>query len=307
MLNQQRVMGLLLALLMLCGVVMGCQPANSNDRAKGSRELQVYITNNAPDVREKALSYGLDVKTIDGNSTESQLIQALLNSPTDKYFVVINPYHKRYIAGGAVSNESDKAELDSLFREMKQVSKAGEQQLPRLFPSQKGHARLVVFSDFQCPYCKMLEAVTNQWKQQYGDKLELEFIHFPLPSHEHAFAAAEAAECARAQGKFDEYKDALFENQESLSEYTFNRLANQVKLDYRQFTRCTSLHQERKKVRQDQYFGKYMGISGTPTMVLNGDELIMGKTPEQIQAMIEESIGALPPAPAETESPEAVH
>ena len=119
---------------------------------------------------------------------------------------------------------------------------------------------MAIFSDYQCPYCKDLDTyVQKTLKPQFGDKLEIELINFPLPMHPFAFGAAEAAECARDQGRFDDYRDALFIEQPRFNLGTFYQLSINYHLNVKEFNRCTSLHEDRKRVRQDQYFGNYMG------------------------------------------------
>lgn len=293
--------------LLLAGV--GCQSSSSETvglaEAGNDKELLVFVTDNAVQVREKAESYGLKVKTIDAKSTASQLVQTLLNSPSEEYFAVINPVIKRYIAGGAISDEIDPFEIDNLFRRLKQVSKAGANQLQRLSPETKGNARLLVFSDFQCPFCQKMEEILPKLKSKYGENLEIDFAHFPLPSHELAFEAAEASECAREQNRFEEYKAELFSQQKSLSDYTFQQIARKLQLDRKQFSKCLSLHQQRKKVRQDQYFGQYMGIHGTPTLVLNGEMLSGIESPEQIEERIDKILPEHSSSPAPSSAVQA--
>lgn len=73
---------------------------------------------------------------------------------------------------------------------------------------------LVEYSDFQCPACASFQPVLAEIMAQYGDLLRFEYKHFPLPIHNFAQQAAVAAEAASQQGKFFEFHDALFTNQE---------------------------------------------------------------------------------------------
>lgn len=73
---------------------------------------------------------------------------------------------------------------------------------------------IVEYSDFQCPYCGRAFPTVNQVLKEYNGKVRLVYKHFPLVSiHPHAEKAAEAAECAKAQGKFWEFHDKLFPTQ----------------------------------------------------------------------------------------------
>jgi len=70
--------------------------------------------------------------------------------------------------------------------------------------------KMIEFSDFECPYCKSAAPTVKAVQDKYGDKLSLEYRHFPLAFHSKAQKAAEAAECAGEQGKFWEFHDKIF-------------------------------------------------------------------------------------------------
>lgn len=73
---------------------------------------------------------------------------------------------------------------------------------------------IVEYSDFQCPYCSKAHPTVKQVLSEYGDKVMLVYKHYPLVSiHPRAQISAEAAECAKDQGKFWEFHDQLFEHQ----------------------------------------------------------------------------------------------
>ncbi len=73
---------------------------------------------------------------------------------------------------------------------------------------------IVEYSDFQCPYCSKAQPTIKQVLSEYGDKVSLVYKHFPLVSiHPRAQITAEAAECAKDQGKFWEFHDQLFDKQ----------------------------------------------------------------------------------------------
>lgn len=75
--------------------------------------------------------------------------------------------------------------------------------------------RVVEFSDFECPFCENVYPTIKALEAKYGDKLSIEYRHYPLPFHPNAQKAAEASECAGEQGKFWEMHDAMFEAQKS--------------------------------------------------------------------------------------------
>lgn len=80
--------------------------------------------------------------------------------------------------------------------------------------SQDAKVTIVEFSDFQCPYCSRYVTETYaQINQTYGDKIRYLFHDYPLPFHNNAQKASEAARCAGEQGKYWEMHDLLFQNQ----------------------------------------------------------------------------------------------
>src|SRR6266496_5723340 len=90
------------------------------------------------------------------------------------------------------------------------------------------------FSDFQCPYCQRAAVVVEQLRQIYGDNVKFVFKQMPLPMHQHAFKAAEAAMIAQQQGKFWEYHDRLFAGTE-LSVDALKAVAAEVGLNLNKF------------------------------------------------------------------------
>ena len=80
---------------------------------------------------------------------------------------------------------------------------------------------LIEFSDFQCPFCQRVAPTLKQLRDTYGDKVRIVWKDFPLTQiHPQAFKAGEAAHCAGDQGKFWEYHDRLFANQQELQPTT---------------------------------------------------------------------------------------
>ena len=186
-------------------------------------------------------------------------------------------------------NAAVRAWLDAL------LAKAGYQLLldpPRADLSGGGASRgpanapvtLVQFTDYQCPYCLRAEPTVAKLRERYGDELRVVVRHFPLDFHRQARGAAEAAACARRQGRFFEYHDALFENQKALALPDLEARARKVGLDLEAFRSCLSAKQTSKEVDADLEEGRRAGVSGTPAFFVNGI-LLSGVQP--LEAFVE--------------------
>lgn len=134
--------------------------------------------------------------------------------------------------------------------------------------------KIVEFSDFQCPACGAAYPVTKQIMEEYGERVSLEYKHFPLTTiHAFAFKAAEASECANDQGKFWEYVDIAFTNQKDLRKKALKQYAEELGLDTEKFNDCLDSGAKAKYVTADFNEGIGKGVGGTPTFFINGEKL----------------------------------
>ncbi|MEP6705186.1 MAG: thioredoxin domain-containing protein, partial [Acidobacteriota bacterium] len=130
---------------------------------------------------------------------------------------------------------------------------------------------VVMFTDFQCPACSRTHPVLKRTLATYGDKIHFVVRDFPLESiHENAFQAALAANAARAQGKFFEYTEILYRNQEALDRASLLRYAAELGLNAKRFELDFSDPGVQAEVRKDQADGRGYGIGGTPAIFVNG-------------------------------------
>lgn len=140
---------------------------------------------------------------------------------------------------------------------------------------------LVVFSDYECPYCKEFAKTVDSLLRAYPEQLAVVFRHFPLTNiHRHAMAAAIAAECARAQGRFVSYHELLFSKQDSIGRLTWLELARRAGIpDLRRFEECSREGEPSKRIASDVAAGDRLGLYATPTVLLNG--LLMSGVPSR--------------------------
>jgi protein-disulfide isomerase len=131
--------------------------------------------------------------------------------------------------------------------------------------------QLVMFGDFQCPYCLGAQSVLRRVRERLGDRLVFSFRHLPIPErHPLAPLAAEASEAAAAQGRFWEYHDALFESQPKLSRETMLAVAADLGLDPERIAAEIDSGAHRPRVERDLDSAARSGATGTPTFFTNG-------------------------------------
>jgi protein-disulfide isomerase len=131
--------------------------------------------------------------------------------------------------------------------------------------------RIVEFTDFQCSACGGMYPVVEDVLKSYGNRVHFVVRNFPLTSiHANAFNAAQAAEAAKAQGKYWEYIDLLFKNQTALDRDSLKKYATQVGLDRKRFDAEFDSGKYEPIVRKDMEEGEGYGIESTPTFYING-------------------------------------
>jgi len=129
---------------------------------------------------------------------------------------------------------------------------------------------VVVFSDFECPFCRRTEPVLARLVEQFQGDVRLVWRHFPLSIHASARPAAEAAQCAHDQGKFWAYHDALFSDPALLQPAGLLSAADLVGLEPDRFADCVRTRAHANEVRIDVEAGERAGVSGTPTVFIDG-------------------------------------
>jgi predicted DsbA family dithiol-disulfide isomerase len=130
---------------------------------------------------------------------------------------------------------------------------------------------VVMFTDYQCPTCASVYPVLKKVVSGYGDQVRLVIRDFPLEQiHENAFQAAVASNAAKVQGKFFEFKEILYKNQESLDTESLKKYAGEIGLDVKKFESDLSNPEFAAEVRHDLADGKKYGVSGTPSIFVNG-------------------------------------
>jgi protein-disulfide isomerase len=135
----------------------------------------------------------------------------------------------------------------------------------------KAKINIVVFSEFQCPYCARITPYLDSLIRTYPDKIRLVYKHFPLDFHQQAPSAAAATMAAQKQGKFWEYNWKLAPNFSNLNEETFINIAQEIGLDVEQFKKDMALDADKQAIiTRDMDLGREVGVQGTPNFYVNG-------------------------------------
>ena len=149
---------------------------------------------------------------------------------------------------------------------------------------------IVMWSDYQCPFCSKVEPTLTKIMEDYKNDVRLSFKELPLPFHNNAHPAAEAALAANAQGKFWEMHDKLFANQQALDRPSLEKYASELGLDMNKFKSDLDTGKWKKKVDEEQAEGNKIGARGTPSFFVNGKSLVGAQPYEAFKAKIDEEI-----------------
>ncbi len=157
--------------------------------------------------------------------------------------------------------------------------------------SEDAPVTIVEFSDFECPYCQNFASTLKAVKTNYGDKVRLVFMQFPLGNHPNAKKAAEAALCANEQGRFWEMHDLLFAERDRLQVDQLKEKAKRLELAPDAFNDCLDSDRYAEQVQKEQQAGSAVGVTGTPAAFVNGRPLPAGAIPyEAVSSVVDEEL-----------------
>jgi len=165
---------------------------------------------------------------------------------------------------------------------------------------------IIVYSDFQCPYCQRGYYTMEQVIDEYGENLKAIFKNFPLSFHEYAEKAAEAGECANDQGMFWELHNLMYKNNQALTVEDLEGYAADLGLDTETFNTCLESGEKEAEVAKDMEDGVSAGITGTPTFFINGQMLVGAQPYESFAAIIDGILAEQPSEVVAEETPEEV-
>jgi len=156
------------------------------------------------------------------------------------------------------------------------------------------------FSDFSCPVCAVAAGAADSgrdgWvaplpalKEKYVDTDKVRIVFKYFPGHGTGNTAHLVGWCMNEQELFWEFHDALFANQDRLSDAYYRALAKELKMNITQFNECINTGKYKKSIADDVELGRTLGIAGTPTFFINGELFAQGYS-TKLDAMFEQAI-----------------
>ncbi|MBR4985503.1 MAG: thioredoxin domain-containing protein [Proteobacteria bacterium] len=261
-------------------------------------ELGLDAAKFAADMNDPAIKSLIDKGMKDGaaygiSGTPSFLINGVLlvgAQPVDAFKKVVDAELARANQTAGAKNLSG----DALYEELvKTAPKPAPEEPEEEAPTGRVHVDLtnapvlgnadapvtiVEFTDFQCPFCSKANKTLHELLNANPDKVRIVFRHYPLPFHDKAKLAHQAAEAAKAQGKFWEYYDKLFDHQNALDRDSLIKHAKDLGLDEAKFVADMDSPATVAVVEADLKAGSDAGVRGTPHFFLNGT-LLSGAQP----------------------------
>jgi protein-disulfide isomerase len=225
-------------------------------------------------------------------SVEQLLAEARVEPVSDEDVTRFYEQNKARVDASGKSKEENLAEVRSYLQKQNQAT--ARQALlgglekkhdivillepPRVAVAATGPARgpadaavtIVEFSDFECPFCMRLQNSLAQVMEKYGDRVRLVYRQFPLSFHPDAQKAAEASLCANDQGQFWAMHDAMFADQKGLGIEELRKKAAKLGLNAKAFDDCLDSNKHAATIASDTEDGKTLGVTGTPTVFING-------------------------------------
>ncbi len=252
---------LLMLGFILTAVSVGAEMQVELNKRQPLGKTPLDIAQSVSDGRLFVLLEGGTVQILSANGQ----IQERFQADPDVTTLEVSPDGKRLYLGNAKRNELQLIDLSVVY------------ELPVNNSATKGPAdapvTLVLFDDFQCPYCARLVPTIEQIMQAYPNQVRVVFKHFPLSMHKFARQAAVASIAARNQGKFWPLHDQLFANYNQLNDEKIRALAASVGLDMEQFDKDIQDPALQQEIAADMQLGTSSGVRGTPAVYINGVQL----------------------------------
>jgi len=146
---------------------------------------------------------------------------------------------------------------------------------------------IVVWSDFQCPFCAKQAPVLAHLREKYGNAIRIVYRHLAMGFHRDAGLAAEAAVAAAEQGKFWAFHDQVFGDFGHLARADLERFAQAAGLDMPAFRAALDQRRYRDAIVAEGAAAEALAVDGTPTMFINGAPVIGARSAQVIEPLID--------------------
>lgn len=158
---------------------------------------------------------------------------------------------------------------------------------------------LVEFLDFECEGCRAAYPLVEELRNQYGDRVEFVIRYFPLSGHFNGERAARAVEAAAQQGQLEAMYRKMYETQSAWGEQrvpaddVFRGFATDLDLDMAAFDAAYNDPATLERIRVDQQDGEKLGVMGTPTFFVNGQQIALRRA-EDLRTAVEDALQNTP-------------
>ncbi len=157
---------------------------------------------------------------------------------------------------------------------------------------------IVIFSDFECPFCARQKLVLDDIKAHYGPtRLQLVWKNMPLMRHRRARPAAEAGQAVLEVGGADafwKFHDLVFANNHEITPENLSLWAREAGVDASAYEQARARPSVAAHVNGDLALARLLGVNGTPMMIVNGIALEGLQDPNELTTLIDQLLAAAP-------------
>jgi protein-disulfide isomerase len=157
----------------------------------------------------------------------------------------------------------------------------------KLAKNRQAPVKIMVFFDYQCPYCASTIPALQQVLKKNSTQVQLILKHVPLSMHPDSPLAHQAALAAGDQGEFWQMNDLLFAHQKNVKLPDLLEYARQLNLNVPLFQKRLLSGYYKAAIARDSALAESLGVDSTPTFFINGQKLVGEQTPQQLQSAIE--------------------
>ena len=264
------------------------------DRLLGAEAKKAGLASSDEYISKKLLKGEIKISDADYKKfvKDKQIPESNINDQVkERIYAYMKEQKREETINAAVAKLSKGSPVEVYFKKPKSNIQVDIGQSP-MAGGENAKVSVVVFSDFQCPFCSRAAKTVSDLKKKYGNKVKIAFKHFPLPMHKDAGPASEASMCVHEQGKdkFWKFHDLAFAAQDKLDAESLAKHAKTAGADEKKFKECFDGKKYAEFVKKDLAYGEKLGVRSTPTFFVNG-QLLSGALPiEQFSEVIDEEL-----------------